>query len=213
MTEFTRQPRPRASTRVEERRQRRASRRGRAQPWPLDARRGSFPRRSLAPRRGRAPSPARRSPRSGARRRPQSARAGLRPSTPAIQPASPSSMLAHIAVIGRDCRGILDLPLAVRAHQDQREHPQGRLGARLNGAWPFRSPRRGTMSDTDRQPLYSSVRLAPRPHKLRLPSHRQLSSTSYLPITVQRCMSMVRDTPPLSWTIQRFILQAVPSSV
>ena len=43
------------------------------------------------------------------------------------------------------------------------------------------------MSDTDSQRLYSSVRLAPRPHKLRLPSHRQLSSASYLPNTVQRC--------------------------
>ena len=61
-------------------------------------------------------------------------------------------------------------------------------------------PRRGTMSDPDSQRLYSSVRLAPRPHKLRLPSHRQLSSTSYLLITVQRCACacMVRDTPPLS---------------
>ena len=52
----------------------------------------------------------------------------------AIQPASPSSMLAHIAVIGRDCRGILDLPLAAPAHQDQREHLQGRLGVRISPA-------------------------------------------------------------------------------
>ena len=52
----------------------------------------------------------------------------------AIQPASPSSMLARIAVIGRDCRGILDLPLAVRAHQDHREHPQGRLGVQISPA-------------------------------------------------------------------------------
>ena len=52
----------------------------------------------------------------------------------AIQPASPSSMLAHIAVIGRDCRGILDLPLAAPAHQDQREHPQGRLGVQISPA-------------------------------------------------------------------------------
>ena len=51
-----------------------------------------------------------------------------------LQPASPSSMLAHIAVIGRDCRGILDHPLAVPAHQDQREHPQGRLGVQISPA-------------------------------------------------------------------------------
>ena len=55
-----------------------------------------------------------------------------------------------------------------------------------------------------RLPLFTKravlARLAPRPHKLRLPSHRQLSSTSYLLITVHRCACacMVRDTPPLS---------------
>ena len=118
----------------------------------------------------------------------------------AIQPASPSSMLARIAAIGRDCRGILDPPL---------QCPLIRTSAStLRAVWEFRSPRRGTMSETDSQRLYSSVRLAPRPHKLRLPSHRQLSSTSYLPITVQRCACacMVRDSPVVLWTIQRFIL-------
>ena len=53
-----------------------------------------------------------------------------------------------------------------------------------------------TMLDVDSQRLYSSVRLAPRPHKLRLPSHRQHPWTSYTPITVQRCACacMVRDS-------------------
>ena len=56
------------------------------------------------------------------------------------------------------------------------------------------------MLDTDSQRLYSSVRLAPRPHKLRCPRTDSSPRPGHLLITVQRCACacMVRDTPPLS---------------
>ena len=53
-----------------------------------------------------------------------------------------------------------------------------RHGALSKTVWEFRAPRRGTMSESDSQRPNSSVRLAPRPHKQRLPLHEQAPITT-----------------------------------